>query len=64
MKKGQILVLSYEDRTKIGSSFDFLLHFNSVVKLCSKFQLKILQNVGENRRKDQFWSYLGSSFLA
>ena len=27
-KKGPILVLSYQDRTKIGPFFDFLLHFS------------------------------------
>ena len=27
-KKGPILVLSYQDRTKIGPFFDFVLHFS------------------------------------
>ena len=61
-----------QDRAKIGPFFDFLLHysiflleiFNIVVKLCQKFQVKILNNVEENRRKDQSWFYLDWSFLA
>ena len=56
-----------QDWTEIGPFLDSLRHFsiffveilstaqfhNSIVKLCSKFQVKILKNVGENRRKDQ-----------
>ena len=28
------------------------------MKLCLKFQVKILKNVGKNREKDQSWSFL------
>ena len=54
-----------QDRTKIGSFFDFFLHFsiflleilNIAPQLCCeailKHSSKILENVTENRRKDQ-----------
>ena len=33
------------------------------MKLCSKFQVKILKNVGENRRKDWSWSFRDWPFV-
>ena len=52
-KKGPILVLSHQDKTKIASQ----LSCEAMFKISS-------ENIGENRRKDQFWSYLHCSFLA
>ena len=63
------------DRTKIGPFFDFLLHFSTILfeilNIVSQLSCeavlknieKILKNEGENRRRDQSWSYLDWSFL-
>ena len=62
-----------QDRIEIGPFFDFLLHnsiflyeiLNIASQLSCEAMFKISsENVGENRRKDQFWSYLHCSFLA
>ena len=60
---------------KTGPFFDILLHFsiflleffsiasNSVVELCSKFQGKILKNVGKIKERTNFGPILIGSFL-
>ena len=50
-KKGPILVLSYQDKTKIGPFFDFLLHF-SIVYL--KF-LALLHNSAMFKISKKYW---------
>ena len=61
-KKGPRLVLPYQDKTKIGPFFDFLLHFsiflleilNIVLQLSCKGMLKILsKNIGKFMRKSK-----------